>query len=105
MDSKRITLTKGNWAEVRSNITVGDLRYQRQVAHDRGFEDQLLDGIALLKRVVISWSFGDVTDEAIDELSMDDATTLITGVTVTSGETPSTSSSDGGTGRRAKKSR
>lgn len=97
--TKRIELADGNWAELKTNLTVGDLRRQRAVAHNRGFSDEVLDGLDLLKSSIDSWSFGAVSDEAIDALSMRDGRALVEAMREMgeAGQTTSSSSSSDGT--------
>lgn len=64
----RVDLGRGHWADIRT-INVGDLRAQRKAERERGYTDELEDGIILIPRLVRAWSFGDVVDEdAIDAL-------------------------------------
>lgn len=65
MDSKRVELETGGWAEVR-RLTPGDVRFVRGIVRERGFEDAELDALALMPRVITSWSLGEITDDTID---------------------------------------
>lgn len=99
-ETKRVELSDGGWAEVRTHrFDVADLRNQRADAVKRGFEDKTLDGLAVLKGRIVAWSFGEVTDEAINQIALDDAMTLL-GVVNGSDDGPPNSSSSSRRGTR-----
>ena len=105
MDTKRVELKDGHWAEVRAQTTVADLRYQRMKAHERGFEDSTLDGLAVLKTKIVAWSLGEITDDAVDKLDLSDALALLGAISGTDDDNPNSSSaSPNGTRRRKAKS-
>jgi len=68
--------------------------------HERGYEDNVLDGLTMIPRVVVTWSYGDVTDEVMDTLSIADIEKLSQEF-AQAGEAESTSSSAGGNSRKA----
>lgn len=96
--STRVELPSGGWAEIRTRMTVGDIRAQRQAAHDRGYPDEVLDSLSLLPRMVESWSFGAVDETVVDSMTAEDAVALIGAI---GGSSPNASapSSDGGEGK------
>lgn len=75
--TKRVALSNGQWADLRTKSTVGDVRFQREEAHRRGFDDVVLDGLSLIERLIVEWSYGEVSRSTIDALSEEDAVTLI----------------------------
>ncbi len=73
----RVELSNGNWAELRETpITVADIRFSREKAHERGFDDVTLDMVDLFPRLITEWSFGAVDDATIDALCIDDLTVI-----------------------------
>lgn len=97
--TQRIELSDGHWAEIRTRLTVADLKYQRQKARERGYDDEALDGLALLPRVVTSWSYGEVDEDTADGVPIEDATAILQAATPV-GEASSTSSSAGGNSKK-----
>jgi len=79
---------------------VADIKAQRLAAHERGYEDDVLDGLAMIPRVVSAWSFGAVTEDVLDNVSRTDVETLAREM-APMGEAVSTSSSAGGNSRKA----
>ena len=104
-DTRRVELSNGNWAVLRTKSTVGDVRFQREEAHRRGFEDPVLDGLALVQRLIVEWSYGDVTIEAIDALTEEDAVALVNIQRNAERPNPSRPSSDGSGPKGGRRSR
>lgn len=90
----RVDLGGGQWADIRP-VTIGDLRFQRKRAHERGYEDEVEDGLAIIPRLVRAWSFGEVTDDVLDSLDTKVATALLTAVSGSSDPNVSAPSSAG----------
>lgn len=98
VETQRIELKNGEWAEISRGMKVADLRAQRNAVHERGYEDNILDGLALVRRKITAWSLGDISDEAIDSLDLDDAQTLINAINGSDDDSPnSLSTSPDGT--------
>lgn len=66
-----VPLEDGRWCVVR-RVNVGDIRFAKVSAHERGFQDPDLDAIDLLTRVIVETSEGTVTQEFVDTISEDD---------------------------------
>lgn len=76
MDTQRVELSDGGYAVVRTNRKLRDTAEQRHEAHKRGFEDDYLDALVLLRLRIVEWSRGDITDAAIGDLDDEDAMKL-----------------------------
>jgi hypothetical protein len=99
--TKRVELSNDQWAVLRTKTTVGDVRFQREQAHARGFDDSVLDGLSIIERMIVEWSFGAVTREAIDALTEEDAVNLMTAARDDGRPNPSTPSLSGGRRKKA----
>lgn len=66
-----VVLEDGRWCVVR-RVNVGDIRFAKVTAHERGFADPDLDAIELLSRVIVETSDGAVTQAFVDTISEDD---------------------------------
>ncbi len=73
MQTERVELSDGGYAVVRTNRKLRDTAEQRHAAHTRGFEDDYLDALVLLRLRIVEWSKGPITDEAIGDLDDEDA--------------------------------
>src|SRR5690242_1583140 len=97
MDStaKRVELSDGQWAEIRTKPKLGDIRYQQEEAARRGYTNQTLDNLARLEKCIVRWSFDrEVDADALDELVPEDALLMLEAMTGTD-PNASTPSSDG----------
>lgn len=65
---KRIELSGERWVEVR-RINAGDMRATRLAAHERGWEDETLDALFNLPRVIVAAS-GEINYEELTELDV-----------------------------------
>ncbi len=70
--TKRVELSGDNWAVLRAGLTVGELRKQRRMVKDRGWTDDVLDGLDLLHFMIQEWSYGPVDEATIDALPLED---------------------------------
>lgn len=98
--TKRVELDDGRWADVR-RITVGDIAAARTNKHDRGWDDDELDAIFLLPRVVVACSEGDVTETFINGLSEKEYALVWVTAKGADVPNPSSPSSNGSTRRGA----
>jgi hypothetical protein len=103
MQTERVELADGNWAVLRTTRKLRDTAEQRHAAHTRGFEDDYLDALVLLRLRIVEWSFGPVTDEAIGELDDEEAVKLFRVINGTT-ESPN-GSAPSSTGMRRTKAR
>lgn len=100
---RRVELDDGQWVDVRrvTGAVLYDLRIKR---HERGFEDEVLDALDALPKVIVGWSLGpEVTSERALELSEMDITRIWAAAKGVSLPNPSSPSSAGT--ERAKGSR
>ena len=98
--TKRVELSNDQWAVLRMKSTVGDVRFQREQAHARGFDDAVLDGLSIIERLIVEWSFGAVNHETIDALTEEDAVILMNAYRGTDDGRPNPSSTSSSGGRR-----
>lgn len=83
--TKRVELSNDQWVELRTTRLVADARYQREQRFARGgYDDEILDELALIEARIVAWSFTDKvpTDvklrrAIIDALTEDDALKLV----------------------------
>ena len=95
LGTRRVELSDGGWADVRTFTTVGDVRWQRQRAHERGYEDTTLETLDSIQRFVTAWSYGEVTEAVLDSLPSPDALALLNAINEPR-PNPSSLSSNGG---------
>lgn len=104
-ETKRVELSDGGWAEVRTRAKLRDAVDVIEAARERGFEDDYMNAMVRLQVRIVDWSYGPVTLDRVLDLYADDATVLFGVINGEDAADPNSSSpSPSGTRRTRAKS-